>query len=201
VREVLVRVRIGEDVDIKDADYGIHLRVSCEHDLVHDRYLPIWLELTIEGHDGPNLFRRIEVRDGRPELVAMSWWSMPGQREIKQKDLRNLPVASILDEVYPTFVTHVDHANKQVLVAAGDSPAFYAARKFVDNIRAGPTHRAITPELLKAVADVYRRNIDRAPTQAVARSFGVKSRMASTYVDRARRDGYLPPTKQGKKKA
>jgi hypothetical protein len=201
VREVLVRVRVGEDGDIKEPDYGIHIRVSGEYEIVHDRYLPTWLELTIEGHDGPNLFRRIEVRDGRPELVAMSWWSMPGQREIKQKDLRNLPVASILDEVYPTFVTHVDHVNKQVLVAAGDSPAFYAARKFVDNIRAGPTHRAITPELLKSVAEVYRRNIDRAPTQAVARSFGVKSRMASTYVDRARREGYLPPTKQGKKKA
>jgi len=196
-----VRVRIGEDVDIKDADYGIHVRVSCEHEEVHDRYLPIWLELTIEGHDGPNLFRRIEVRDGRPELVAMSWWSMPGQREIRQKDLRNLPVASILDEVYPAFVIRVDHANKQVLGAAGDSPAFYAARRFVDNIRAGPTHRAVTPELLRSVAEVYRRNIDRAPTQAVARSFGVKSRMASTYVDRARRAGYLPPTKQGKKKA
>jgi hypothetical protein len=28
-----------------------------------------------------------------------------------------------------------------------------------------------------------------------------KSRMASTYVDRARQAGCLPPTKQGKKKA
>jgi hypothetical protein len=154
-----------------------------------------------KGHDGPNLFRRIEVRDGRPELVAMSWWSTPGQREIKQKDLRNLPVASILDEVYPAFVIHVDHANKQALVATGDSPAFYAARRFVDNVRSGPGHRAITPELLKSVAEVYRRNIDHAPTQAVARAFGVKSRMASNYVDLARRAGYLPPTKQGQKKA
>jgi hypothetical protein len=200
VREVLVRVRIGEDGDIKEPDYGIHIRVSGEYEIVHDRYLPTWLELTIEGHDGPNLFRRIEVRDGRPELVAMSWWSIPGQREIKQKDLRNLPVASILDEVYPAFVIHVDHVNEQALVAAGDSPAFYAAQRFVENIR-GPGHRAITDELLKKVAEVYRRNIDRAPTQAVARSFGVKSRMASTYVDRARRAGYLPPTRQGQKKA
>jgi hypothetical protein len=51
------------------------------------------------------------------------------------------------------------------------------------------------------VADVCRRNIHRAPTQAVARTFGVKPRMASTYVDRARQANYLPPTKQGKKKA
>ena len=193
-----MRVRIGEDGDIKEPDYGVHIRVSGEYEVVHDRCLPIWLELTIDGRDGPNLFRRIEVRDGRPELVAMSWWARPGQREIKQKDVRNLPVASIL-EVYPAFVIHVDHG--QPLPAAGDSPAFYAARRFVDNMRAGTAHRAVTPELLKSVAEVYRRNIDRAPTQAVARSFGVKSRMASTYVDRARREGYLPPTKQGKKKA
>jgi hypothetical protein len=54
---------------------------------------------------------------------------------------------------------------------------------------------------LESVADVCRRNIHRAPTQAVARTFGVKPRMASTYVDRARQANYLPPTKQGKKKA
>jgi hypothetical protein len=196
-----VRIRIGEDVDIRDTDTGIHIRISAEHEVIHDRYLPIWFELTIDGHDGPNLFRRVEVRDGRPELVAMSWWSTPSQREIKQKDLRNLPVASILDDVYPAFVIHVDHANEQVVTATGDSPAFYAARKFVEQQRVGPGHREITPDLLKSVADIYRRNIDHAPTQAVARAFGVKSRMASTYVDRARQDNYLPPTKQGKKKA
>jgi hypothetical protein len=37
--------------------------------------------------------------------------------------------------------------------------------------------------------------------KAVARAFGVKGRMASTYVDRARKAGHLPPTKQGQKKA
>jgi hypothetical protein len=197
----LVRVRLGEDLDYKDADYGIHLRASAEYEVIHDRYLPTWLELTIEGHDGPNLFRRVEVRDGRPELVAMGWWSRTGQREIKQKDLRKLPVSSFLDEVYPAFVIHVDRERKQVVVATGDSPGFYAARRFVDQMRAGPQHRAITPELLKSVAEVYRRNFDHAPTQAVAKAFGVKSRMASMYVDRARRDGHLPPTKQGKKMA
>lgn len=204
-----MRVRIGADRDIKDADYGVHIRVSGEYEVVHDRYLPTWLELTIEGRDGPNLFRRIEVRDGRPELVAMGWWSVPGQREIKQKDQRNMPVATILDEVYPAFIMRLDRDNNRVelavsaeLAARGEDPqGFYDFRSFVDRLRAGPGNRAITPELLKAVAEVYRRNIDHAPTQAVARAFGVKPRMASTYVDRARRDHYLPPTTQGKKNA
>jgi hypothetical protein len=194
----LVRVRIGEDGNLSPAD-GISVRVSGEYEVVHDRYFPAWLEVSIDGHDGPNLFRRIEVRDGKPELVAMGWWSRPGQREIKQKDLRNAQVASLLDELYPTFVIHVDPENKQIIPAVGSTPAFYAARKFVEQTRTG--HRAITPELLKSVAEVYRRNIDHAPTQAVAKTFGVKMRMASTYVDRARQADYLPKTKQGKKKA
>ena len=44
-------------------------------------------------------------------------------------------------------------------------------------------------------------NIDGAPTKAVAAMFNVKDRMASTYVERARKKGYLPETKQGQKKA
>jgi hypothetical protein len=199
-----LRVRVGDDGNMDLGD-GIALRVSGEYEAVGDRYLPTWLEVSIDGHDGPNLFRRLEIRDGRPEVVAMSWWSRPGQREVKQKDLRNMRVASLLDELYPAFVMHMDRENKKLIVAVseqgGDPPGFYGARKFVDQLRAGPGNRAITPELLKSVADVYRRNIDHAPTQAVARTFGVRSRMASTYVDRARRRGYLPPTKQGKKKA
>jgi hypothetical protein len=205
----LVRVRIGEDDEIHPAD-GITVRSSGEYEQIGDRFFPTWLEVSIEGHDGPNLLRRIEVRDGRPEIVAMSWWSRPGQREIMQKDLRGARVASLLDELYPAFVIRIDLENRDVIPAVGsqemaargeDPPAFYAARKFVDELRSGPEHRAITPELLKSVADVYRRNIHRAPTQAVARTFGVKSRMASTYVARARQANYLPPTKQGKKKA
>ena len=61
--------------------------------------------------------------------------------------------------------------------------------------------RKILTDLLRQVADVYRANIDHAPTEAVARTFGVRSRMASGYVQRARERGCLPPTKQGKKQA
>jgi hypothetical protein len=210
-----VRVRLGEDENLDSGD-GVTIRVSSEYEVIGDRYLPTWLELTIDGHDGPNLFRRMEIRDGRPEVVAMSWWSNPGQREIKQRDLRdtsdlrNASVGWLLDELYPAFVMRLDRDNNRVELAVGsaemaargeDPQGFYDARKFVDQLRTGPGNRVITSELLKSVAEIYRRNIDHAPTQAVARAFGVKSRMASTYVDRARRAGYLPPTKQGKKKS
>jgi hypothetical protein len=205
----LVAIRIGDDGDMEPAE-GVRVRVSGEYEQVGDRYFPTWLEVSIDGHEAPNLFRRIEVRDERPQLVVMGWWSRPGQREIKQKDLRKARVESLLDELYPAFVIYVDRENKQIIPAVGsremaacgeDSPAFHAARKFVDKLRAGPGNRAITPEFLEHVADVYRRNIDHAPTQTVAKTFGVKPRMASTYVARARQANYLPQTKQGKKKA
>lgn len=210
-----MRVRVGDDGDIDVAD-GIKLRVSGEYEVIGDRCQPTWLELSVDGHEGPNMFRRMEIRDGRPEVVAMSWWSNPGQREIKQRDLRdtsdlrNASVGWLLDELYPAFIMRVGSQKNRIelavgsdeMVARGEDPqGFYDARKFVDQLRTKPGNRAITSELLKSVADVYRHNIDHAPTQAVARAFGVKLRMASTYVDRARRAGYLPPTKQGKKKA
>ena len=59
----------------------------------------------------------------------------------------------------------------------------------------------LNDDVLRKVAEVYRKNFEHAPTKAVAKHFALKDRMASTYVDTARKAGYLPPTKQGKKQA
>jgi hypothetical protein len=75
------------------------------------------------------------------------------------------------------------------------------AAKFIERQRLPREYRVIDDDLLKQVARVYRENIRRAPTKAVAKRFGLKERMASSYVQRARRKGFLPPTKQGQKKA
>ena len=64
-----------------------------------------------------------------------------------------------------------------------------------------PRHRVLNHHVLRLVAEIYRANIKHAPTKAVAKHFGLKDRMASTYVDRARKAGHLPPTKQGRKQA
>ena len=76
-----------------------------------------------------------------------------------------------------------------------DPPAFYAARNSFTSYAPDPVI-AQYPGVLESVADVYRRNIDHAPTQAVARAFGVKLCMASNYVDgRAARGTCHPPSK------
>ena len=71
-------------------------------------------------------------------------------------------------------------------------------RGLLQDLRAG--RRPVKAELLRQVAEVYRANFDKAPAEAVARTFRVKPRMAHEYVRRARERGFLPPTTQGKKK-
>jgi hypothetical protein len=177
----------------EDISEGVTVRWSGEHELVADLSLPTWLELSVSGTDNPDFFARIELRDQRPEIVAMSWSSAPGQREIKQKDLRDTQVAELLDLYHARTLRVVQTGPTTFLVGP-------ARRGDVQTLRT-PGHRVITDEFLASVADVYRRNIAHAPTQAVARTFGVKPRMASNYVDKARRAGLLPPTEQGRKKA
>jgi hypothetical protein len=195
------RTRLGPDETevYGDETSGATVRHSGEY--VHvaaDLYLPIWLEFSAVGLDSPDRFGRIELRDDRPEIVAMSWSSGPGQREIKQKDLRENLIPELL-ELYRLYTMRI--------AAEGDSETGERTIVLVPGQRAemvslrAPGHRVITDEFLASVADVYRRNIAHAPTQAVARTFGVKPRMASKYVDKARSAGLLPPTKQGQKKA
>lgn len=89
------------------------------------------------------------------------------------------------------------------LPSYGDSRRkfFVDARPEWDPGLGDPGRRYIDDELLSQVAEVYRSNFDRAPAEAVARTFSVKARMAHEYVRRARERGFLPPTTQGKKKA
>ena len=95
-----------------------------------------------------------------------------------------------------------------VLVAEfGENPsrddearAMRIAEKFIERQRLPRDYRVLNDDVLRLVAEIYRANIKHAPTQAVAKHFGIKSRMASTYVDRARKRGFLSPTKQGQKK-
>ncbi len=59
----------------------------------------------------------------------------------------------------------------------------------------------VTPALLARVAEVYRANIDTGTQAAIAAEFDISTPTASDYVMRARKAGYLPPTKPGVKRA
>lgn len=179
---------------------------------VEDRLLPrrvaFKLPLAVSHIPGePWVWGGISVLDGVPQLVKLEFKSDEGGREIRQSDLRAIEINSLVVDLMAALSIHVDQSNSittfRMALPGEDGPGdrFTSARRFVERRRRPPGLREITPELLKRVAEVYRSNFDHAPTEAVAKAFGVKQRMASTYVQRARTAGYLSPTKQGRKQA
>jgi hypothetical protein len=58
--------------------------------------------------------------------------------------------------------------------------------------------RTVTDELLREVAAIYRREIDHAPTEAVAAHLGAPIRTARWWVRRARTAGHLGASLWGK---
>jgi hypothetical protein len=203
----LRRVRATDDLPITSVDQGFMLKCSGEYEVIENFWMPTWIEWTDHGYDSPDLFARIEVRDGKPEVVRLEWSANQYQREIRQRDLRAMEIGGLVEVLYAGLTFQADSVTGAAERGLGSTeggdhpPAFYAAQRFIERQRRPEGYRSITPELLKAVAEVYSHNVNGAPTAAVAKAFNVKSRMASRYVDRARQAGLLPPTTQGKKRA
>lgn len=204
----------GTTYTMTTSEYGdsVYSR-SKESEAVGEKRVPKWIELTTIGGAGPDMRARVEIRDGSPEVVELGWKARPGQREIRQKDLKGIDVAKLAIDI---FASCFEERHKFPQSPEGEFPSDeqldewaaqvrksrQAARNFVDRQRRPREYRAINDDLLRSVAEVYRANVTtRAPTQAVAKHFGVGNRMASTYVQEARARGFLPPTIRGKKKA
>lgn len=175
------------------------------------RFFPTWVEFELRGRGYPDFHCRIELRGDIPRMVEFGWRSTEDQPEIRQKHLRALEVAAVLDMVYGMWVIEVrdlwrdrDGIAVPTGIAVPDFDTGFDAEQvrvvhgLLYDMRAGRRH--VDAALLRQVAEVYRANFDKAPAEAVARTFGVKPRMASEYVRRARERGFLPPTTQGKKK-
>lgn len=169
------------------------------------RLLPAWVEFEFFGRDEPDFHCRIELRDDVPRVVEWGWRARENQTEIRQKHLRASEVSDIADLVYGMWAIefHDTWRDKPGTLLnnfpGDDEDQTRRIRGFLQDLRAG--RRRVSAELLRQVAEVYRANFDAAPTEAVARTFGVKQRMAHEYVRRARERGFLPPTTQGKKRA
>jgi hypothetical protein len=197
----------GGPTSVED-EHGTVISFSDVYLLVEDRLVPEWVNFKWKFPPAPTIIGRVEVRSGVPQCVKLAFISDSSDHEIRQSDLRSIEINSLVIDLMAGFSIHVDQSDPEVTAFRGGLPGtdgpggtYTAARRFMERQRKGPGLRDITPELLERVAEVYRANIDRAPTEAVAKTFGVKQRMASTYVQRARTAGYLPPTKQGKKRA
>lgn len=171
--------------------------------MVEDRHLPSWLEIEFEGGEQrAGQFARVEVRNGAPEVVEVRFRSGPGQREIRQGDLRMVEVSALL-KLLGGFAFEVRSSSDGGVVRHGhpDSDFYQDSLEAITQARRSTRARRVTPQLLDRVAAVYRENIDDRPVQAVMKRFDVGNRMAAEYVMRAREANLLPPTSPGKKKA
>jgi hypothetical protein len=172
-------------------------QVSHERVEMNGVQVPVWVKERRHGVGGPNLTVKVAVREGSPEVVELSFRSGPDQSEVRQKHLRAVDVDRLASDLYAVFVAEFGENPTR----DDEARAMRVAEKIIERQRLPREYRILTDDVLRQVAEVYRANIKRAPTQAVAKQFGVKDRMASAYVDRARKAGHLPPTKQGQKKA
>lgn len=196
-------------------DEGVRFRVSGDYMAVGEhgvplteaewmpspRMLPTWVEFELDGHDEPDFHCRVEIRDGVPRVVELGWRAREHQSEIRQTHLRETEVSTVVNAIYGTWVVELRDVWRDkpgMAMPTIGTEQERNIRGLLYDLRAGRRH--VNAELLRQVAEVYRANFDKAPAAAVARTFGVKQRMAHEYVRRARERGFLPPTTQGKKK-
>lgn len=198
-------VDIGGVSEVSPGQFeGVTVRASGQYVPVGDRLVPEWVELDQEGDSGsPSVSTRVEVREGVPRVVRVSFESKPGQGEVRQRDLRNTEVSALLTLIAAYAVEVLDYEGEgRVEVTTSVDPetgdVWPASLEAVARARAA---RTITPEFLAEVAEVYRANLKTGPTKAVRERFFVSERQASNYVRAARDLGLLPETTKGKKKA
>ncbi len=174
--------------------------------VIDDFEVPAWVSQRRHGGSSPDMFVKVAVRDGAPQLVELSFISQPGQSEVRPKHFRAIDPDQLARDLYAGDVMEIVFDSHGMEVYQDGCPASWevanrAATKLIELQRRPREYRRIDDKLLREVAEVYRANIRTAPTKAVAKHFVVKDRMAATYVQRARGRGFLPKTKQGKKQA
>lgn len=174
----------------------------------HVRYgdviIPTHLFLEFEGDDDqPNLSMSFEVRDGRPEVVEFKVKSKPRGRGIRTGDVTGYNLDEIAAAVFGDFAQHVVPSGAPGVFAAvstADERKRWQAREAVADVIEAPRGRVSRVELERA-AEVYAANIDARPILAVAATLQVSERTAARRVEHARKQGLLPETTPGRRKA
>ncbi|WP_144276281.1 hypothetical protein [Demequina sp. NBRC 110053] len=169
--------------------------------MLSDHSIPRTLEIEISNPGEPRVYARVEVSEHGQKLTALHFDTGDDERGVIQQDLRDVSISALLEDFIAGFTFYIDRDAKEVRAPYANTPDFDAALRFASRLRTSPATRNINDALLREVARVYRENIDRHPNKAVEHYFQVRQRTAAEYVSRARKRGYLPPTKRGQKKA
>ena len=136
---------------------------------------------------------RIVVRQGVPVCTELSL-KADETTEVRTKDLSLVRIDDWME--YVTAACSESAGSSFVTVGEPDAGALKAVRQ-----ARKATRRTVTPEKLEKVAQIYREHIADRPVQAVMRTFDLTERTAARYVERCRKEGLLPPTEPGRKKA
>lgn len=129
-----------------------------------------------------------EIQSGVPRCVSVTVGSPPGFEEIRASDLRKARIEEAL-AAYLDYLSGTGHQYPST-----PSEARNAGRTLVKR------RRALSDAVLEEVAEIYRANINGAPTQAVADHFDIKLRAASHRVSLARDAGKLTETARSGRK-
>lgn len=199
----------GELQELHGTDAACAYRVATKHEVIDGRRMPRWLELEelIGAHNvlEPTFYARIELvhrhtAEGKhlppiPRITHLGFRDWAEGRELRTADLSRARDAAY--KFYAAFCAELTEDGEPVYRTSIAEES--GMRDFVETRRTG-RQRLKTDDYQRA-AQVYRDNFDGTPTQAVADAFGVGIRQGGNIVSECRRRGFLPPTKQGKKKA
>lgn len=171
---------------------------------VGDRALPERIEVTMPGSVDllPALSMTIEVLEGVPRCTALTISAQAGGREVRSGDLRAVPIERLVEDISTWAsgdVISSDSGAAEVRRTVGsvNEARDRSVRREIQEVRAN-SRRAMSDDLLRSVAEVYRQHAEERPVEAVRRAFATSHRTAARYVSLARSRGYLPPTTAGK---
>jgi hypothetical protein len=147
----------------------------------------------------PNVDITWQVVNGSPVCREVCIRAVDTDKEVRCSGLAGVRIEDLLEKTIKALLwTHdlrrTDHPEEWIFpsgVAEAD------AVRQVRRARAGRKVK-ITDQLLQEVADIYRANVDRNPTAAVADHFDREPRTARLYVQRARKAGFLGEAIKGK---
>lgn len=177
--EHLARLRRGEESEIQRVPLtGTEYEVFPRFALI---YQPVG--------DEPGWRMTFDASDGVPRCVSVTVEKTEAGREIRSLDLR-LSVEDALEMATQSI------AGRRVMPSYEDVRSGASLRAVRGARRSA--RRKVTDDVLREVADIYRRNLSDNPTESVAVHLGVADRTARLYVRRARDAGFLGEALRGK---
>jgi hypothetical protein len=122
--------------------------------------------------------------------------------EVRQVDIAAVRIDEWVDAITAAFAKPwTETPDGAVRIEPQTAEEEAEARERIARARRLARRRGPAAVHLDDVAKIYREHLDDAPAAAVARALGVGIRQAGNYIAAARREGHLPPTTRGRKRA